>query len=308
MKQGLRHIRAFLAVAELNSFSRAAQLLHVSASTLTVHIQQLENELAVQLFRRNKREVQITEQGQQMIAPLRAVLNSYENALVVGKNLATEVFGEVRIATLPSMASRVLPEAIKLFKRDYPRVKLTVLDLNADEIQQALRNGLVDVAISTQQAEDEALLFEPLLTDRLCLFVNKQHQLAQVPALSLLDVIAHPQIVTLPGSSVQSLLIAALQRLSVPLEQLDIACEVRYLSTALALVEADVGVALLPESTPFTANLSQVLRRTLEDFPISRAIHIIQRRDAAASVLLAGFVAALKRSLAAAPLHQDAEL
>jgi LysR family carnitine catabolism transcriptional activator len=299
VKQGLRHIRAFLAVAQLHSFTRAAQVLHVSASTLTLQIQQLENEMALQLFRRNKREVQITEQGQQLIEPLRAVLNSYENALMLGKNLAGEDFGEVRIAALPTMASRLLPAAIKRFKRDYPRVKITVLDLNADEIQQALRNALVDVAISTQQGVDDALLFTPLLSDRLCVFVNKQHVLAQTATLTLAEVIAHPQIVTLPGSSVHSLFTAALKQLAVPIEQLDIACEVRYLSTALALVEADVGVALLPESTPFNDNLSQVLRRPLEDFPISRDIHIILRRDALASVLVEAFIAALKHCLPA---------
>lgn len=299
MKQGLRHIRAFLAVAQLHSFTRAAQVLHVSASTLTLQIQQLENELALQLFRRNKREVQITEQGQQLIEPLRAVLNSYENALMLGKNLAGEVFGEVRIAALPSMASRLLPGAIKLFKRDYPRVKITVLDLNADEIQQALRNALVDVAISTQASVDDALLFTPLLSDRLCVFVNKQHVLAQTPKLTLAEVIAHPQIITLPGSSVHSLFTAALKQIGVPSEQLDIACEVRYLSTALALVEADVGVALLPESTPFNDNLSQVLRRQIEDFPSSRSIHIILRRDALVSGLVEAFIAALKCSLPA---------
>lgn len=296
MKQGLRHIKAFLALAELQNFSRVAERLHISPSTLTLQIQQLEAELNIKLFHRNKREVTLTEQGQQMIVPLKKVYDDYEYAFQLGQNLSDQIFGEIRIAILPTIASSYLPKWIKHFKESYPRVKIIVLDLHANEIQDAVKTGLADIGIGTQESKEPLLSFKKIFEDELKLFVHKQHPLLQKPQLFLNDIVQYPQILTLKGSSVYRLLQDALQHIDLSLENLDIACEVRYLSTAISLVEANIGLSILPATSPIPQG-SPLLALKIVDFPVSRTIHMISRKNFKHSFIVDELMSCIQQSL-----------
>src|SRR5690242_21485013 len=109
MIQGLRHIRAFLAVARLGSFTRAAAELNVSQPALTVQIRQLEESLGVRLFDRNKRQVVLTQAGRNLLAPLKRVFTDLEAVMDASHDLAGLRRGSVAVATLPSVAAGILP-------------------------------------------------------------------------------------------------------------------------------------------------------------------------------------------------------
>lgn len=297
MKQGLRHIKAFLTVAELQNFSRAAEVLNISPSTLTLQIQQLEEELGILLFKRNKRHVSITLEGQQMIVPLRAVLDEFNHALILSKNLSDQFFGEIRIAVLPTIASSLLPRWIKKFKNNYPRIKMIILDLNANEIQSAVKNGLADIGIGTQEFPDSSLTSKKIFEDKLCLFLNKNHPLANRNQVFLKDIVQFPQILTMKGSSVYRLVKDAIIGINLALEQIDIACEVRYLSTAIGLVEAEVGIAILPETTPLPLHLSNVKSCKIIDFPMSRTIYIMFKNQSSQSFLIHEFMTEIHKDI-----------
>lgn len=297
LKQGLRHIKAFLTVAELKNFSRAAELLYLSPSTLTLQIQQLEEELGILLFNRNKREVSITPEGQHMIIPLRSVLEEYQHALSLGRTLSDQVFGELRIAVLPTIASAILPQWIKKFKQNYPRIKIIILDLNANEIQNAVKNGIADIGIGTQELSDAGLVSKRLFEDKLCLFLSRTHPLMQKRQIFLKDVAQFPQILTMKGSSVYSLVCEAFHGINLDMEQLDIACEVRYLSTAIGLVEAEVGIAILPETTPLSIHLSNVSACKIVDFPASRTLFIMHKKKISNSFLIEEFISCIQQEI-----------
>lgn len=232
-----------------------------------------------------------------MIVPLRAVLEEYKYALTLGKNLSDQIFGEIRIAVLPTIASSLLPQWIKKFKESYPRIKIIILDLNANEIQNTVNSGVADIGIGTQETSDSNILFRKIFEDKLCLFLSKNHPLAKMNQIFLKDIVQYPQILTMKGSSVYSLVNEAIQGLHLEIQNLDIACEVRYLSTAISLVEAEVGIAILPEITSLFTNLSNVLSCKIIDFPMSRTIYIMQKKKVAKSFLIEEFITCIHQEI-----------
>src|SRR5215831_8649526 len=113
MLQGVRHIRAFLAVARLGSFTRAAGELHVSQPALTVQIRQLEDALRARVFDRNKRHVALTQTGRTLLGPLSRVLADLEAVIDTSRDLAGLRRGSVAVAVLPTIAAGLLPIAIR---------------------------------------------------------------------------------------------------------------------------------------------------------------------------------------------------
>src|SRR5271166_1100933 len=115
MRHELRRIRAFLKVAELMSFTRAAAELHVSQSALTVQVKQLEEELDVLLFDRNKRGVAITAAGRDLLAPLQRFVLDAESIVGYARDISAVRTGNIAVAALPTIAADLLPRAMRGF-------------------------------------------------------------------------------------------------------------------------------------------------------------------------------------------------
>ncbi|EPR9360708.1 LysR family transcriptional regulator [Acinetobacter baumannii] len=290
MKQGLRHIRAFLAVAELKNFARAADRLYISPSTLTLQIQQLEDELHLKLFDRTRHSVKITPEGQQMIIPLKSVLLEYEHALELSQNISEHVLGTINIAVLPTIASSLLPCWIQEFKKEYPLVKIVVHDLNANEIHGAVKSAVADIGIGTIETVDPHLAFYRLFDDELLVFFPEGHDLEYKDQIYFREVISFPQIVTMPGSSVYKTFNRALENIDLSIENIDVACEVRYLTTAIGLISSHLGIAVLPESTPLPLYERKLIKRKIIDFPFSRTINLIKLKTTHQSLITEKFI------------------
>src|SRR5262245_52267247 len=122
MLGSIRHIRGFLAVARLGSFTRASLELHVSQPALTIQIKQLEDELGVTLLYRNKREVALTRAGQELLEPLQRLVGEFESIVTSSRELAEMRRGTITVAAMQSVAATILPKAIAEFSKVYPGI------------------------------------------------------------------------------------------------------------------------------------------------------------------------------------------
>lgn len=276
MIEDMRHIRAFLAAARIGNFTRAATELHISQSALTVQIRQLEESLGVMLFDRSKRRVALTRAGVDVLGPLERILVDTEAVVSRTRQLSGLRRGIVVMAVLPSLAAQVLPRAIRRFTKLYPGVVVQIRDIVAERVIEAVKEEEVDFGIGSRSRLEEDLKTSLLQIDRLCAFVPPRHALTKHDSVTLSELVACPLIVTGKDSSVREILEDTLKREKLPLT---IAFETNYMSTALGLVKAGLGIAILPEAAGDMVKSGEVASITIVKPSLSRNIEIIQRKD-----------------------------
>lgn len=291
MIHDLRHIRAFLAAARIGNFTRAAAEMHISQSAFTVQIRQLEDALGVTLFDRSKRRIALTAAGRDVLLPLERLVVEAEAVVAQTRQLAGLRRGIVSIAVLPSVAARLLPEAIRRFKQQHPGIVVQICDLVAEKLMDAVRHGEVDFGVGTRLRADREIKTSPLLVDRLCAFVPHHHLLARQESVALRELTAHPLVLTAKDSSVRELLERALRREKLPIT---IAYETNYMSTAIHLVSAGLGIAILPEDAVAGIGSDKVRCVPVSRPVLNRKIEIIERIDRSLSPAAAKMVETLK--------------
>ena len=273
MTAELRHIEAFLAVARCSHFTRAAAELHVSQPALTVQIRQLESALGVRLFDRNNRNVALTQVGRGLVAPFERVLLDIRSIVDGAHDAASHRRGIVTVACLPSIAAGLLPRAIAQLSKRHHGITVRVRDGVAARVVELVKSGEADFGISSCGRVDRDLAEQPLFADRLVAFVREDHRLAGRRYVTLRELSAHPLILTGKDSSVRELLDRTLERerLGVRVSQ-----EATYMTTALGMAAAGLGIAILPDAAITSAPTT--VRRVLIRQPVlTRQIGIITK-------------------------------
>ena len=276
MIHDLRHVRAFLTAARIGNFTRAAAELHISQSAFTVQIRQLEDALGVTLFDRSKRRVALTAAGRDVLPPLERILIDAEAVVAQTRQLTGLRRGVVRVAALPSIAAQLLPQAIHKFRQMYPGITVQISDVTGETLVDQVRREEVDFGIGSRMRVDREIAASPLLVDRLCAFAPPGHLLARRDSVSLRDLVQHPLILTARDSSVREILERALRHEKLPL---NISWETNYMSTAIGLVSAGLGIAVLPEAAAGLDRARDTRRLSISRPVLSRKVEILRRKD-----------------------------
>jgi LysR family carnitine catabolism transcriptional activator len=275
----MRHIRAFLKIAETRNFTRAANDLHVSQSALTVQIQQLEKSLGVQLFDRSKRGVTLTSAGNDVIGPLQRLFNDAQVIVEHARELSSASTGFVSVAALPSVCAGVLPNLVRSFISSSPGIRIQIMDVVAERVRESVLKRQVDLGIGTRHGRDSDLRATLLFQDRLVVFVPARHPLAVNHTISLRDATAFDLILPSRNSSVREAVEAIAHRERVALQT---RYETNFMPTALAFVRAGLGIAILPQYA-VDRDSPQFVRIPLNYRFATRKIELLQRRDSSLS-------------------------
>ncbi len=291
MLQGLRHISAFLAVARLGSFTKAAAELHVSQPALTVQIRQLEESLGVRLFDRTKRLVILTQAGRDLLAPLQRVLTDLEAVMNTSHDLAGLRRGSVAVATLPSIAASLLPIVIRRFTAGHPGIDVTVSDVIGERVVQLVKAEEVDFGIGSRMGPDRDVEVVDFLTDRMCAFLPEDHPLAAQGPLLLHDIVEFPLILTARGTSVRTLIERVLEKENL---EISLACEANYMSTAVGMVRAGLGISVLPESAIDSTSCEGIAITPIRTPGLTRKIGFIRKTNRSLSPAAERFIQVLQ--------------
>ncbi len=175
----IKQIRAFVSVARLSSFSRAAQELAISQPALSLTVQQFEEIVGVALLKRTTRSVTLTEYGKDLLPKAERILNDIEAAIASTRASAERRENEIKIAVLPSVAIRILPEAMRSYRETSPGTAIHLQDDNGRGVQAQVLSGAADFGICNIWAQDPDLEFAPFMRDRVGLVCRGDHQLAR---------------------------------------------------------------------------------------------------------------------------------
>lgn len=195
----LRHLRYFDALAETLNFSRAAERLHVTQSTLSHQIRQLEDEIGSALFERSTRHVRLTEAGELLRSYATPALQQIDRALqALRPDAGDPLQGSLRLGTTHSFATRLVPMCVSSFIALAPGTVVSVQELSAREIAQRLAKGALDLGVSYRPADAPDLWFEPLYHEELKLVVAATHPLARRRRVRMVE-LHGVRMVLLPG-------------------------------------------------------------------------------------------------------------
>ena len=174
----LRHLRYFVALAECLSFTRAAARVHITQSTLSHQIRQLEEEVGQPLFDRIGKRVVTTEAGELFLAFASRALKEVDLGLAMLKPGGSGLTGQVCIGATHTFNIGLIPECVALFLARHPTVQVRVEELAADQIAARLAAGELDIGIAYRPSGPSELWFEPLYNEEMVLVVADAHPLA----------------------------------------------------------------------------------------------------------------------------------
>lgn len=244
----LRHLRYFCAVAEWQGFNRAANALHISQSSISDQILDLEREIGIKLFNRSRQRVSLTPAGELFLEDARKILADAEHAIDRVRRSSRGEIGSLRIAFLVWGASSFLPRVIREFRQLHSGVHLSLMEMLPNEQAEALVRGTLDVGFTRrpQRPYDSQLCCETVYFDPLLAVLPVDHPLTARP-LKLKDLANEPFVLCEREISP-----ALFDRIISLCEQAGFTPRIvqtsNVFSSVLALVEAGEGITLIPSS------------------------------------------------------------
>uniref|UniRef100_UPI001B7F7F36 LysR family transcriptional regulator n=1 Tax=Novispirillum itersonii TaxID=189 RepID=UPI001B7F7F36 len=279
-------LRAFLAVLETGSFHKAAEVLHLSQPALSRRIKSLEESLGAPLLERTTRRVSPSAVGRQLQPLLVRLIDELESTVLAMNETGNRQQGLVSIACVPTAAFYFLPRVIRQFRDQHPQIRFRILDLSAREGLQSVASGETEFGISMLGSSDPDVHFTPLMEDPFVLACHRDHPLAKRKTLTWPDLAGYPLIGVSRHSGNRTILDNALAHADV---RLDWFYEVNHLSTSLGLVEAGIGISVLPRlATPQTDH-PLIVTRPITGPVVERTIGIVERRNGRLSPAAARF-------------------
>jgi DNA-binding transcriptional LysR family regulator len=243
----------------------------LSAPALGRRVDRLEELLGARLFTRTTRAVRLTRVGEAFLERARAALDDLESAVLGIHEISARHAGRVSIACLPTAAVTFMPQAIQSFCAAMPRVRIRVIDEGMNEVAAAVVSGEADFAFGFAGAPDADLQFEPLWRDPYLLAVRRDSPLARKRKLQLADLAGQPWLSVARTSRNRQVLdhyFTAAGRS--PQAWL----EVGHVATLLAMVEAGLGVGIVPSMAVPRGHRS-VAAVKLADVELAREIGLL---------------------------------
>jgi LysR family transcriptional regulator, benzoate and cis,cis-muconate-responsive activator of ben and cat genes len=192
----LRHLRYFVAVAEMENVSRAAtQRLHVAQPSLSRQIRDLEDEVGVPLLERTARAVRLTDAGRSFLDQAREILKHTNEAVLKARTIGGKREIELHVGDFPLVAARIMPRLLRDYQKAMPTVRVKLHDWPVQKEIAAVRDGQLQLAIIIPPLTGNwrrDLRFEELMSLRVCLAVSRNHPFARRRSVSLAEAAREP--------------------------------------------------------------------------------------------------------------------
>ncbi|MBV8115726.1 MAG: LysR family transcriptional regulator [Silvibacterium sp.] len=240
-------LKVFRAVAEQESFRKAAERLNLSQPAVSQNIHALEEELGVTLFDRSGNHVRLTQAGTVLLRYARRNAQLAREALDALAKIEGEPRGELRLGASTTVAQYILPRMLGSFQKQYPQITLSVISGNTEHVVQELLQGRIAMGIIEGPASSRELRKRRFLEDHMVLIVPRDHPWAgvrEVPIEALKDVAL---LMREAGSGSRRVVELALKRSGLKLGQLNIAMDLDSTEAIVSGVEAGLGVGFVSQ-------------------------------------------------------------
>ncbi|MCS5558516.1 MAG: LysR family transcriptional regulator [Oceanospirillaceae bacterium] len=239
-------LKAFMAVAQHGSFSRAAEQLHLTQPAVSKRIVKLEGQLHTRLFDRMGRNVSLTITGQHLLPKAKAIIQAMDDTADELTNLSGHVGGQLRIATSHHISLHRLPKPLRLFIARYPQVELDIQFAESEVIYDGLLQGRWQLGIITLNPEPHPQLQQQVIwLDQMQFVAAPDHPLSQQSSVNLSELSSYPALLSKSNTFTRGIVEQDFgeQRLA-----LKVAMSTNNLDTIRMMVSIGMGWSILPQT------------------------------------------------------------
>ncbi|MFA7667884.1 MAG: LysR family transcriptional regulator [Burkholderiaceae bacterium] len=261
----LRQFRYFIAAATSGQFSTAAIAENVSQSAITSAVQSLERRLKLRLFDRLPHGVALTPEGQVFFHHARHVMDAVSDALNHASLKPQAMQGTIRLAATYTVLGYFLPDLLSRFKRSYPQVEIDLIDMERPALEDAVREGSVDLGIGLLSNIDPEHGFgmHTLVRSRRRVWVGANHPLGRQPSVTLDEIAAYPYILLQVDDAGQ----AAMRHWDDGGKSLKVAMRTTSIEALRGLVAYGFGVSILSDLVyrPWSLEGKKIIALPIQD-------------------------------------------
>lgn len=293
MSTTLRQLRAFVLVAEQNSFTKAAETLCLTQSALSGLIKELEQNLGVKLFDRTTRKLHLSDAGVRLLPQARRVLNEMSVLNEKVSNLKSLHQGHVRLAVSQQLSASAMPKFVAKFCDIHPNIQVTLTDCSIDEVVNHTENLEVDLGIAPERAYSDDLEAITLFASPFYLVLPATHPFAKKDVICWTDLLTE-RLITLNGPFIKSLQNELPAQISGRIFNPDF--EVNFLSTALGMTRMGLGVTLCLLYAADWVEQNGLVMRPIADPVVERKFLLYTHKSRSLSPAAAAFKEFLQKN------------
>lgn len=288
----LRQVQAFLAVAELGSFTRAAEKLGMTQPALSLLVRELEGHLGLKLLDRTTRRSQVADGAVEIEQSIRQAYAQMEEVVRRAGDIAALRSGTLRVAAPPTFSAAIMPWAISEFRRIYPGVDITLLD-TLEAIEIVIEQDRADLGVGTFSPVETTFDRTLLMKDKLCVIAPADSALAQKSMVEWNVLNGMAKIGLSTESGIRALVDRALADAGIP-GAYDFT--VHSINTVLSFVESGLGIAVLPSYAMALRGARRIVAIELVNPVVSREISIVKKQGRSLAPAALKFIEILRKS------------
>lgn len=294
MSFSLRQIRYFVAIAELGSLSAAAKELSISQSSVAVGIQDLEEELACQLFERHARGMEMTVKGHQFYRHAQKILSDVADARRSLEESPEIKGGRLNLGVTSLVAGYVVAELLARFRRAFPGVDVSIVEDGRYDLEHLLVSGELDAAVMILPPDRRAQALEATIiqTSPFRLWLPLGHALTRQKEVSIAD-LAHSPHILLSADEISETEESQWRKMGI---RPPVLLRTRSVEAVRSLIATGAGVAILPDLAyrPWSLEGDKVEARPLAEAIPPALVGVVRRRGSSASPTVRSFLSILQ--------------
>jgi DNA-binding transcriptional LysR family regulator len=249
MALNFHQLHIFHTVAEKESFSHAAQALHMTQPAVTMQVQALEDYFGVKLFHRSTKKIELSESGRALLPFAKQSIDLIRETDVAMSKFTRMIEGRLQLGASLTMGEYILPRLLGPFGKDYPNISVSMKVMNTAQILDEvlghqLTFGLVEAPIHHADVHTEAVL-----SDELKLIVPSDHPLANKDIITMEEVLEYPFVLREQGSGTRRVMEEELTRMGIDYNKMNIVMELGSTGAIKSAVEAGLGISILSQSS-----------------------------------------------------------
>ncbi len=288
----IESLKVFCDLAETESFTKAAQINHVTQSAVSQQISSLERQFKSLLIERSKKKFRLTREGQVLYDYSKQIIQTFEALFSKLQEIKDIVSGTIRVATIYSIGLHDLPPYLKRFLKAYPTVNVHVEYRRSNQVYEDVLGNVVDLGLVAYPARDANLEVVPLRKDMMVLICHPHHPLAKAKSLKLKDIAGQKFIGFEPDIPTRRAIDKILKENNVGVQHV---MEFDNIETVKRAVEIDAGIAIVPHGTILQEVSKQTLAEIrIEDEEFYRPLAAIHKKSKVLSPAMKQFLNVLK--------------